>query len=429
MRKFFLVIGVASGLLVAKAAQADSTNALILNQANAVSGSKYLDGTSDTTLGRIEGNGQNWLQFLTTKTDPGKNTINLQGYEIDWSYSKTDGTSSGSGSITFTNDPLWSAVPLGAAITINEYQQAWYLINTPDYPGNANGDPQFAGGMQRDGGIDGLGVQKGSPYTGDPAVEKLIDFSTNATWNPNAQAGPNWNINIWGGQQSGGQFQYFSYAGSVTKSGVTSQIGTEAGGLFVANNDNWQFTIKDSHGNIVEGPIGEAVTGWAGGGVSSQEIIKLEAFSADSNPTLQNYQTVTIANYGGGSSSSYGGPTHWTTGNVPYDQDLSPLRNWFNNIKPGDVNLDGVVNGLDIASVASHWLQSHIGLQSGDANGDGVVNGLDIAQIASHWLQSGGVPGGGSGSSVAAVPEPTSYLLCAIGTVVLLATRINRRRR
>lgn len=95
---------------------------------------------------------------------------------------------------------------------------------------------------------------------------------------------------------------------------------------------------------------------------------------------------------------------------------------------PGDVNFDGVVNGLDIAQVASHWLQS--GPVLGDANGDGVVNGLDIALIASHWLQaSPPFPppsfGGGSG---AAVPEPSSSLLAFVGIACLAWIRVRRSR-
>ena len=56
----------------------------------------------------------------------------------------------------------------------------------------------------------------------------------------------------------------------------------------------------------------------------------------------------------------------------------------------GDVNADGIVNGLDIADIASHWLQK--ARAPGDANGDGIVNGLDIAAVASHWLQTGSQP-------------------------------------
>jgi hypothetical protein len=65
------------------------------------------------------------------------------------------------------------------------------------------------------------------------------------------------------------------------------------------------------------------------------------------------------------------------------------------NVLPGDTNPDGVVNGLDINQIASHWLT--LGGLAGDINGDGIVNGLDINVIASQWLKT--LPaGGGSGS-------------------------------
>jgi hypothetical protein len=90
----------------------------------------------------------------------------------------------------------------------------------------------------------------------------------------------------------------------------------------------------------------------------------------------------------------------------------------------GDINLDGVVNGLDIAAVSSHWLQSGSAAIAGDANGDGVVNGLDIALIASHWLQTGGAAGG----SGTAVPEPATIMLAAVGALALVLRERRRRR-
>jgi hypothetical protein len=86
----------------------------------------------------------------------------------------------------------------------------------------------------------------------------------------------------------------------------------------------------------------------------------------------------------------------------------------------GDLNHDGIVNGLDVAFVASHWLVA--GSNPAGPNGDAVVNGLDIAVIASHWLQTGG-SGAGSG---AAVPEASTITLAGVGALVLL---IYRRRR
>ena len=412
----------------------NDANALILNQANAVSGAQYLKSDeTDSSLGRVEGNGQNWLQFLVTKTDPGKNTLDLQGYEIDWSYKK-DATDFGTGTIKFSNDPVWQNVPLGTAITVNEDREAWYLINTPAFPANPNGDPSGQGGMQRDGNVDGLGISHGTPYTQDPSLEKLLDFSSNTAWNPfdpagsNMQPGPNWNINIWAGQQSQGTYQYFSFTGSVTVAGVASSIGTETAGLFAVNNDNRQFTIKDSHGNVVEGPVGEAVSGWKAGGVSPQQLIALNAFPVGSDATLSDYQNVSIANYADASASNYGGPTQWTSSGATVTEDLSPLRSWFNDIKPGDVNLDGIVNAQDLATVSSSWLQTGVGLLGGDVNGDGIVNAQDIATLSSNWLQTGGMPDS-SGSAIALVPEPAACLLCAIGIVVGLFGWRSRGRR
>jgi PEP-CTERM motif/Dockerin type I domain len=101
------------------------------------------------------------------------------------------------------------------------------------------------------------------------------------------------------------------------------------------------------------------------------------------------------------------------------------------NLAKGDANFDGVVNGLDVNIIASHWLQSnalHLGL--GDVTGDGVVNGLDINAIAANWL--GSTPalpssvtppisgGSGSGSNV---PEPSTWVLMGLGSIGMWVLR------
>ena len=88
----------------------------------------------------------------------------------------------------------------------------------------------------------------------------------------------------------------------------------------------------------------------------------------------------------------------------------------------GDANFDGVVNGLDISLVASHWLQMGSNAP-GDANGDKVVNGLDIAMIASNWLQ-----GSGGTAGIAAVPEPAGLELMATGLAIGACGMWRRRR-
>src|SRR5437868_5624599 len=55
-------------------------------------------------------------------------------------------------------------------------------------------------------------------------------------------------------------------------------------------------------------------------------------------------------------------------------------------LMPGDVNEDGIVNGQDIALIASN---GGAGYGPTDANLDGVVNGQDIALVSSNWMKTG----------------------------------------
>ena len=50
----------------------------------------------------------------------------------------------------------------------------------------------------------------------------------------------------------------------------------------------------------------------------------------------------------------------------------------------GDLNLDGLIDGLDLALVLSNWGGSGIG----DVNGSGTVDGVDLASLLSSWGQS-----------------------------------------
>jgi hypothetical protein len=90
---------------------------------------------------------------------------------------------------------------------------------------------------------------------------------------------------------------------------------------------------------------------------------------------------------------------------------------WTLSFPTGDVNMDGIVNGQDIALVASNWLQT---TRRGDANGDGIVNGQDIAEIASNWLATANgtvvPPPGGT-----AVPEPSGAGLAMVAAAAAAA--------
>ena len=49
---------------------------------------------------------------------------------------------------------------------------------------------------------------------------------------------------------------------------------------------------------------------------------------------------------------------------------------------PGDINGDGLVDGIDIAQVLAYWGTADTGA---DVNGDGLVNGADLTVILASW--------------------------------------------
>ena len=51
--------------------------------------------------------------------------------------------------------------------------------------------------------------------------------------------------------------------------------------------------------------------------------------------------------------------------------------------KLGDLNLDGVVNAIDLATVLANWGAPVNG--GGDTNGDGLVNAIDLATVLGNW--------------------------------------------
>jgi hypothetical protein len=87
-----------------------------------------------------------------------------------------------------------------------------------------------------------------------------------------------------------------------------------------------------------------------------------------------------------------------------------------------DVNIDGIVNGQDLALVSSNWLAKGPGYAA-DINRDNIVNGQDLALVSSNWLRTSG----GGTAAANAVPEPSGIVLVAICFAGLLVGHLRVR--
>jgi hypothetical protein len=93
----------------------------------------------------------------------------------------------------------------------------------------------------------------------------------------------------------------------------------------------------------------------------------------------------------------------------------------------GDTNIDGVVNGVDLANFLEGYSLGLTGWRNGDFNYDGVVDVTDYNKLAAV-LGATGLTNYGNGQALGgdtgAVPEPTGLL-----AGLLVAPLLTRRRR
>jgi hypothetical protein len=132
---------------------------ILVNEYNAVSASNFLDGpsstASDTTLGRIQGNGGDWVELVVVQDH-----LDLRGGSLSIEEGNAVRTTT---VLTFSQDALWSDLRSGTIITVAED-----ILSDPGY------DP-FAGDWW-------INVQ-----ASDTASGQFITASNFSTSNDNTQ--------------------------------------------------------------------------------------------------------------------------------------------------------------------------------------------------------------------------------------------------
>ncbi len=424
MKRLKLTIAIA---FIAFATHVTEGASVILNEYNGVSGTNQLDGGdgADSFFGTIDGNGDNWFELLVIDDQ-----VDMRGWQFVWQEDEDVGNNeTAMGTITLSQDSVWSGVRSGSIVTV---------IESPNAGGEGN-------------------------------------TKTDTSYNPFAD---DWWINVATQEEH-----------AKGEAGLASTVTNDGNpGDFSTGKDDWTLTILDAAGATIFGPAGEGLREWAGNGVGSEEGGSLEGPLPDGGVdtlTVADWKAITPDNefYDDTGSTSFG------AANVDFSeddmvfvtiQDLSALRG---QIEPpegvvGDFDNDGLLTAADIDELSQavrdavgdakydldgngsvdnddrlFWIldrsvaHSHIGdsnldrefsssdfvlvfaagkyetgeaagWDQGDWNGDGLFNTSDFVDAFNRGTYEQGPP-----AALAAVPEPSGLLTVLLGLVACIGLR------
>ena len=92
---------------------------VVLNEYNGVSGGKFLSrGAADSRLGRIDGNGGNWIELVVVGNGTLGSTVDMRGWKIQISDVGTGPRLADT--LTLSSNPFWQSVPVGMILTFTE---------------------------------------------------------------------------------------------------------------------------------------------------------------------------------------------------------------------------------------------------------------------------------------------------------------------
>lgn len=268
-----------------------------------------------------------------------QDNLDLRGWSMDWS--NADAAPDNAGTVTFSSDSRWSNLRSGTILTI---------IETPD-------DLVPSVPVTLPDGTAGTPINVASDFS---AVPDVGDFTVNA----------------WLGDAS-----LFTT------------------GDWKVDNDDWQVTLKDDQGDVVQGPIGEAVLNF--GGLNSREVVRLEA---DPIPGVN-----PVSGYDDGDYSTFGAPNRYND-NASV-QNFDALRGWWLNRTPGDADLDGDVDNADVGAVFGAF-DGGTGTgkvwADGSFDGDGDVDNTDVGAVFGNFAPTASATSVLAASVSASALSPTN---------------------
>ncbi|QDU32235.1 hypothetical protein KS4_02660 [Poriferisphaera corsica] len=88
----------------------------------------------------------------------------------------------------------------------------------------------------------------------------------------------------------------------------------------------------------------------------------------------------------------------------------------------GDANLDGLIDALDLNTIAVNFGKDNVSWDTGDFNGDGVVDAIDLNVVAVNFNTSNGtnLTAADLFPHLIAVPEPSTLILLSLGSLAAI---------